>query len=188
MQCRPRIFSAGAAAACGLRHPRIATQRLTRILGKPKQFNMRSCGRVAEGGGLLNRYTLQRRIEGSNPSGSASLRCCAASAGKPSCFALARFAGPPPASIANRIVPKPIRRAGPRPEISCCLVQARTAQADRRSFDPNAAGTGPVRSENPFKTARNCVMGVKQGGTRMTGAVKKSSRESQARYCNYKIN
>jgi len=27
---------------------------------------------VAEGGGLLNRYTLQRRIEGSNPSGSAS--------------------------------------------------------------------------------------------------------------------
>ena len=29
-------------------------------------------GRVAEGGGLLNRYTLQRRIEGSNPSVSAS--------------------------------------------------------------------------------------------------------------------
>ena len=28
---------------------------------------------MAEGGGLLNRYTLQRRIEGSNPSGSASL-------------------------------------------------------------------------------------------------------------------
>src|SRR5262245_31842716 len=28
-------------------------------------------GRVAEGGGLLNRYTLQRRIEGSNPSVSA---------------------------------------------------------------------------------------------------------------------
>jgi hypothetical protein len=28
---------------------------------------------VAEGGGLLNRYTLQRRIEGSNPSGSAIL-------------------------------------------------------------------------------------------------------------------
>ena len=27
---------------------------------------------MAEGGGLLNRYTLQRRIEGSNPSGSAS--------------------------------------------------------------------------------------------------------------------
>jgi hypothetical protein len=27
---------------------------------------------VAEGGGLLNRYTLSRRIEGSNPSGSAS--------------------------------------------------------------------------------------------------------------------
>jgi hypothetical protein len=30
-------------------------------------------GRVAEGGGLLNRYTLSRRIEGSNPSVSASL-------------------------------------------------------------------------------------------------------------------
>jgi hypothetical protein len=29
---------------------------------------------VAEGGGLLNRYTLLRRIEGSNPSVSASLR------------------------------------------------------------------------------------------------------------------
>jgi hypothetical protein len=29
-------------------------------------------GRAAEGGGLLNRYTLQRRIEGSNPSVSAS--------------------------------------------------------------------------------------------------------------------
>jgi hypothetical protein len=28
---------------------------------------------VAEGGGLLNRYTLQRRIEGSNPSGSATI-------------------------------------------------------------------------------------------------------------------
>ena len=29
---------------------------------------------MAEGGGLLNRYTLQRRIEGSNPSGSASFK------------------------------------------------------------------------------------------------------------------
>ena len=29
---------------------------------------------MAEGGGLLNRYTLQRRIEGSNPSGSASFQ------------------------------------------------------------------------------------------------------------------
>ena len=29
-------------------------------------------GRVAEGGGLLNRYTPQRRIEGSNPSVSAT--------------------------------------------------------------------------------------------------------------------
>ncbi len=27
---------------------------------------------MAEGGGLLNRYTLKRRIEGSNPSGSAN--------------------------------------------------------------------------------------------------------------------
>jgi hypothetical protein len=32
----------------------------------------RSCGREAEGGGLLNRYTVKSRIEGSNPSGSAS--------------------------------------------------------------------------------------------------------------------
>ncbi len=30
-----------------------------------------SCGREAEGGGLLNRYTIKSRIEGSNPSGSA---------------------------------------------------------------------------------------------------------------------
>jgi hypothetical protein len=29
---------------------------------------------VAEGGGLLNRYTLSRRIEGSNPSVSAKIR------------------------------------------------------------------------------------------------------------------
>ena len=29
---------------------------------------------MAEGGGLLNRYTLQRRIEGSNPSVSARFR------------------------------------------------------------------------------------------------------------------
>ena len=28
---------------------------------------MRSCGREAEGGGLLNRYTIKSRIEGSNP-------------------------------------------------------------------------------------------------------------------------
>jgi hypothetical protein len=34
---------------------------------------IRRRGRVAEGGGLLNRYTLQRRIEGSNPSVSARL-------------------------------------------------------------------------------------------------------------------
>ena len=35
-------------------------------------FSLRRRGRVAEGGGLLNRYTLIRRIEGSNPSVSAS--------------------------------------------------------------------------------------------------------------------
>jgi hypothetical protein len=34
----------------------------------------RSCGREAEGGGLLNRYTIKSRIEGSNPSGSAKRR------------------------------------------------------------------------------------------------------------------
>ena len=34
-------------------------------------------GRVAEGGGLLNRYTVKSRIEGSNPSVSAScLEAC----------------------------------------------------------------------------------------------------------------
>src|SRR5438874_2509375 len=43
-------------------------------------FLHRRDGRVAEGGGLLNRYTLSRRIEGSNPSLSARpplLRYCA---------------------------------------------------------------------------------------------------------------
>ena len=32
-----------------------------------KEFPLRRGGRVAEGGGLLNRYTLSRRIKGSNP-------------------------------------------------------------------------------------------------------------------------
>ena len=36
------------------------------------KYPERRRGRVAEGGGLLNRYTLSRRIEGSNPSVSAS--------------------------------------------------------------------------------------------------------------------
>ena len=36
-----------------------------------RHASIRRRGRVAEGGGLLNRYTLQRRIEGSNPSVSA---------------------------------------------------------------------------------------------------------------------
>jgi hypothetical protein len=52
----------------------IARSGLTRKCRKHKSSRKRSCGRVAEGGGLLNRYTLQRRIEGSNPSGSASLK------------------------------------------------------------------------------------------------------------------
>ncbi len=38
-----------------------------------RHCRIRRRGRVAEGGGLLNRYTLSRRIEGSNPSVSASL-------------------------------------------------------------------------------------------------------------------
>src|SRR5450631_999113 len=49
------------------------SSRLTEELRFYTPFRYRSCGRVAEGGGLLNRYTLQRRIEGSNPSGSAIL-------------------------------------------------------------------------------------------------------------------
>jgi len=32
-----------------------------------KPFHHRRGGRAAEGGGLLNRYTLSRRIKGSNP-------------------------------------------------------------------------------------------------------------------------
>lgn len=48
---------------------------------------------MAEGGGLLNRYTLQRRIEGSNPSGSAILLRA---------FALSRFAGLPPVACAKQ--------------------------------------------------------------------------------------
>ena len=42
-------------------------QQLLKVL----DFLGRRRGRVAEGGGLLNRYTLSRRIEGSNPSVSA---------------------------------------------------------------------------------------------------------------------
>src|SRR5262249_3733608 len=45
---------------------------LTLQCGSYTPFSLRRRGRVAEGGGLLNRYTLQRRIEGSNPSVSAS--------------------------------------------------------------------------------------------------------------------
>ena len=46
--------------------------RLTALGGEHRYCRTRRRGRVAEGGGLLNRYTLQRRIEGSNPSVSAS--------------------------------------------------------------------------------------------------------------------
>ena len=53
-----RSFSFARALPCGVR------ARISR--------RTRRRGRVAEGGGLLNRYTLQRRIEGSNPSVSAS--------------------------------------------------------------------------------------------------------------------
>src|SRR4029077_5727888 len=44
---------------------------LTVRWGSYTPSSLRRRGRVAEGGGLLNRYTLQRRIEGSNPSVSA---------------------------------------------------------------------------------------------------------------------
>ncbi len=39
---------------------------------------------MAEGGGLLNRYTVQSRIKGSNPFLSATLRPFGASGGRPS--------------------------------------------------------------------------------------------------------
>ena len=48
-----------------------------RLASAPRLGHMdvqRRRGRVAEGGGLLNRYTLSRRIEGSNPSVSANHR------------------------------------------------------------------------------------------------------------------
>ncbi len=44
---------------------------------------MRRGGRVVEGGGLLNRYTVTSRIEGSNPSPSATLRLRLRVAGHP---------------------------------------------------------------------------------------------------------
>src|SRR5262249_38178576 len=47
---------------------------LTLQCGRYTPSSLRRRGRVAEGGGLLNRYTLQRRIEGSNPSVSAKIR------------------------------------------------------------------------------------------------------------------
>ncbi len=51
-----------------------AADRLTLLCGRHRSWRTRRRGRVAEGGGLLNRYTLQRRIEGSNPSVSARFR------------------------------------------------------------------------------------------------------------------
>ena len=42
------------------------------LRAKPLMYKEWRGGRVAEGGGLLNRYTLSRRIEGSNPSLSAN--------------------------------------------------------------------------------------------------------------------
>jgi hypothetical protein len=48
-------------------------QELTQVHVKYKHFPFRRGGRVAEGGGLLNRYTLKRRIMGSNPILSANL-------------------------------------------------------------------------------------------------------------------
>src|SRR5579885_378740 len=51
-----------------------ATPCLTASRGAPRYLRTRRRGRVAEGGGVLKRYTLQRRIEGSNPPVSAILR------------------------------------------------------------------------------------------------------------------
>src|SRR5215218_4876178 len=53
-------------------HRNLPATDLTSIPRKYRYSRTRRRGRVAEGGGLLNRYTLQRRIEGSNPSVSAS--------------------------------------------------------------------------------------------------------------------
>src|SRR5581483_4821452 len=53
------------------RAPRSKISCLTTLGGFYTPSFIRRRGRVAEGGGLLNRYTLQRRIEGSNPSVSA---------------------------------------------------------------------------------------------------------------------
>src|SRR5258706_12202494 len=50
----------------------ILGQTLALPLPAKGSANRRSCGREAEGGGLLNRYTMSSRIEGSNPSGSAN--------------------------------------------------------------------------------------------------------------------
>ncbi len=43
------------------------SDRLTRNALAYRDIRIRRGGRVAEGGGLLNRYTLKRRIKGSNP-------------------------------------------------------------------------------------------------------------------------
>jgi hypothetical protein len=50
----------------------VISQRFDEPTNETITLSLRRRGRVAEGGGLLNRYTLQRRIEGSNPSVSAN--------------------------------------------------------------------------------------------------------------------
>ena len=52
------------------------TDRLTHNALGYRDIPIRRGGRVAEGGGLLNRYTLKRRIKGSNPFLSATIAVC----------------------------------------------------------------------------------------------------------------
>src|SRR5215467_13009141 len=84
--CRRASFERGA-ALFSVHRPSILQCLFLKSAGAPKSIccltlqcgrytpsSLRRRGRVAEGGGLLNRYTLQRRIEGSNPSVSAKIR------------------------------------------------------------------------------------------------------------------
>src|SRR5215467_1303311 len=83
--CRRASFERGA-ALFSVHRPSILQCLFLKSAGAPKSIccltlqcgrytpsSLRRRGRVAEGGGLLNRYTLQRRIEGSNPSVSAKI-------------------------------------------------------------------------------------------------------------------
>ena len=54
--------------------PTVAAAALTVDPLKRKHANRWRRGREAEGGGLLNRYTVKSRIEGSNPSVSATAK------------------------------------------------------------------------------------------------------------------